>query len=428
MSTDPTRRGPLLHRHHGEHEHRASSPSLIPSNSLARGAAAGKIVYFDAHSGVAGDMTIAALLDLGVPRSVIDEAVAALGLPGVEIEIARVWVGALHATRFSVHVSTPQPERHYSEIVELLSEADLDPDVRARAERVFRRLAVAEAKVHGVDVEQVHFHEVGAADAIVDVVGAAALLSYLGGRLLCSPVPLGRGRVNTRHGVLPIPAPATLLCLQGMSTLDGGVEAELTTPTGAAIVGALGESAEGWPASRPLAVGWGAGHRELPDRPNALRAVLCEAAPAASTQSTHEVLSCNVDDMTGEELGYVIARLLDSGALDAWATPVVMKKGRPAWSLSALASQVDAAAVAATLLRDSSSIGLRRSPVSRVELARRIVQVATPYGDVPVKVSGDGAAAHHKPEFEVCARLAEEHGVPVRRVVEAALTRYLAEH
>jgi hypothetical protein len=226
-----------------------------------------------------------------------------------------------------------------------------------------------------------------------------------------------------------VPAPATLLCLHGFATIDGGVDAELTTPTGAAIIGALGQSSPGWPASRPLGVGWGAGHRELPDRPNALRVVLCESTESIAAQSTHEVLSCNVDDMTGEELGYAIERLLASGAIDAWATPAVMKKGRPAWCLSALATRAQKGVVANAMLSHSSTIGLRCLPVSRIELPRRIVHVTTAFGTVPVKVAGEDAteASHCKPEFDVCVELARAHDVPVRRVLDAAIAALLAQ-
>jgi uncharacterized protein (TIGR00299 family) protein len=372
-------------------------------------------------------MIIAALLDLGVPRQVLDDAVAALALPGVSIDAQKVWVGAIYATRFTVNVEGVQHERRYSEIVELLRQAHLDEDVRVRAQSVFLRLARAEGRVHGVPLEEVHFHEVGAADAIVDIIGAAALLSYLGARLLCSPLPLGHGWVNTRHGVLPVPAPATLLCLEGMATIDGGVEGELTTPTGAAIVAALGVSAEAWPSARPLAVGWGAGHRELRDRPNALRVVLCEPSAPTDVAATHEVLSCNVDDMTGEELGHAIARLIDQGALDAWASPIVMKKGRPAWCVSALGTRADAARLALLLLEHSTSLGVRRTPVSRIELGRRIVHVSTRYGQVPVKVAEMSGRERGKPEFDVCAQLSARHGVAVRDVVEAALEALRSE-
>lgn len=420
--------GVLCHRHEDHDTLPSVRPSLAPRSALPAGAGAGKIVYLDAQSGIAGDMTIAALLDLGVPRSVVQDAVDALELPGVELAVEKVHVGALSATRVDVHVHARQPERSYAEIRELLAHAELEPSTRHKAERVFARLAQAESRVHDVPLEQVHFHEVGAADAIVDVVGAAAALSYLGGKLVCSPLPLGHGTVQCRHGTLPVPAPATLLCLEGLLTVDGGLPFELTTPTGAAIVGALGQSSATWPTSRPLATGFGAGHRELPDRPNALRAVLAEVwthdeVPAG----THELIACNVDDMSGEELGHAIARLMRAGALDAWATPAVMKKGRPAWCLSALVARTEAAAVVAALLADSSTIGLRRSPVSRVELERRIEVVETPYGEVPVKVSGEGANRHVKPEFDVCADLAEQNGVPVRDILHAALVAALGK-
>jgi uncharacterized protein (TIGR00299 family) protein len=272
-------------------------------------------------------------------------------------------------------------------------------------------------------LEGVTFHEVGAVDAIADVVGAAAGLAYLGAELVCAPLPMGHGSVACRHGVLPLPAPATVACLRGVPTYDAGVEAELVTPTGAAIVASQTSRFERWPALEPLAIGWGAGTRTLPDRMNALRAVL--GTPVRSTEPgepTHYVIEANIDDMTGELSGHVIAKLLEAGALDAWAVPATMKKGRPGLLLSALASAAGVAVVEATVLRETSSIGVRRYGVSRAERPRELIEVETEFGRLPVKVSGGPyGPAQLKPEFDACAEAARVHGVPVRVVLAAAL-------
>jgi uncharacterized protein (TIGR00299 family) protein len=277
--------------------------------------------------------------------------------------------------------------------------------------------------VHRVPLDTVHFHEVGAVDAIVDIVGAAACFDYLGATVLCSPLPMGRGFVQCRHGVLPLPAPATVGCLRGVPTFDAGIDAELVTPTGAAIVAAVASEFVRWPSFSPERTGWGRGTRELPDRPNVLRTVL--GAPLADRSSplgTHVVLETNVDDMTGELAAHAIAALLAAGALDAWAAPITMKKGRPALTLSALAERAGADSVARVLLRETSAIGLRRYFVDRSERPRRTVEVETRFGSIAVKISeGDYGSAQIKPEFDACARAADAFGVSVRDVLSAAL-------
>jgi uncharacterized protein (DUF111 family) len=242
---------------------------------LARGDGRGKILFIDPVSGIAGDMTIAALVDLGVPWSVVQGSLARLGVGGTAV-VRRALSGALGATHFAVDDSGHEPERPYAEIKRLLAAAPLEPAVRALAERIFARLARAEAAVHRVPLEQVTFHEVGSVDALYDVVGAATCFEFLGARVLSAPVPLGHGHVHTAHGVLPVPAPATLECLRGVPTLDAGIELENVTPTGAAILATVAESFERWPAQRPERVGWGAGTRLVAGRPNALRLVLGE--------------------------------------------------------------------------------------------------------------------------------------------------------
>lgn len=419
------------HRHGsgpGQHTHddaRAGEALRFGNPRLPRGAGVGKVLYFDCFSGVAGDMSVAALVDLGVPFEVVSDAIAAVGLDGVSVALRPAQTGVIGGVRFVVEEHGQHPERSYADIVRLLVQAKLDNDTRARAQRIFRRLAEAEAFVHRSDVDAVTFHEVGAVDAIADVVGAAAALAYLQAELVCSPLPMGHGSISCRHGILPLPAPATVACLRGVPTYDAKVEAELVTPTGAAIVASQATHFERWPSLAPLAIGWGAGTRQLPDRLNALRAVLgTPSAPATerSADATHYVLEANIDDMTGELAAHTIAKLMDAGALDAWALPITMKKGRPGLVLSALGTAASLSVLETVLLRETTSIGLRRIPVTRSERPREMFEVTTAFGTIPVKVArGPYGPPQLKPEFDACVAAAAIHDVPVRTVIAAAL-------
>jgi hypothetical protein len=245
-------------------------------------------------------------------------------------------------------------------------------------------------------------------------------MEHLGADVVCSPLPMGRGFVKAAHGVLPLPAPAVVECLRGFPTYDAGIDGELVTPTGAAIVAANASHAERWPTMAPEAVGWGAGTKDFPDRPNVLRAVL--GLRTVSVGATHVVLEANLDDATGEIVAGAIEKLLEEGALDAWAAPVTMKKGRPGMVLGVLCAASAADTLATIVLRETTSLGVRRTDVSRVERPRRIVVVETPYGKLPVKIAeGPYGPPQIKPEYDACAAAARAHGVPVRVVIAAAL-------
>ncbi|MBX3191304.1 MAG: nickel pincer cofactor biosynthesis protein LarC [Labilithrix sp.] len=406
--------------HHPHHHGDRTRPDL------KAGEGKGKILFLDAPSGLAGDMIIAALVDLGVPEAVIAGAVDKLPLGGFHVHFATRVRSGIVATAFDVHVDGKQPERTYGSIRKMLERADLSKGVKARAQATFRRLAESEAKVHRMPIDDVHFHEVGGVDAIVDVVGSAAALEHIGARVVVSPLPMGHGRVKARHGILPLPPPAVVECLRGHPTYDAGIAFELVTPTGAAIVGAHAEGATRWPSMSPERTGWGAGTADLADRPNLLRAVLGDETSAESTRSassaTHVVLEANVDDATGELLGSCIDALLAEGALDAWATPLTMKKGRPAYLLGAIATSALADTVTRIMLRESTTLGVRRHEVTRVERPRHVEQVETPYGVIPVKIAnGPFGPPSRKPEFDACLEAARAHRVPVRTVLEAAL-------
>lgn len=405
---------------HSHHHRRRAAPEL------PAGAGVGKLLFFDCPSGVAGDMTLAALLDLGLPRGVVEQALDALPIEGFRLEIGQVHPSGIAATTISVHLEAPQPERSYREIDDMLQAASLAEPVRERARAIFRRLAEAEGAVHGIEPGEVHLHEVGAVDAIVDVVGTAAALCHLGATVVGSPLPMGHGLVEARHGVLPLPAPATVGCLAGVPTYGVDLDAELVTPTGAAILSTVAARFERWPRFAPERSGWGAGSRTLADRPNLLRLVLGAPTDRWAVE-THLLIEANVDDLTGELAAEALEQLRVAGAVDAWAQPIVMKKGRPALTLAALVERNRQAEVRRAMLRHTSTIGLRVTPISRQVLRRELREVRTPFGVLPVKVSHppDGPP-RAKPEFDACAEAARKHGVPVSEVLAAAVAAFAA--
>ncbi len=381
-------------------------------------------LYLDAYSGISGDMMLGALLDLGVPREHLVAELERLALPGWRLEQERVEQHGVTGARANVHLDDgPQPHRHLSDIRAIIHSSSLSLCIQEDALGVFELLAHAEARVHGAGVEEVHFHEVGAVDAIIDIVGACVGLAYLGvSQFDCSPLPLGTGFVRAAHGTLPLPAPATLEILagSGVTLLPGQGEGEMVTPTGAALVAHFGRF-EDSVVLRPTRIGYGFGTRVLP-WPNALRAILTEEA-AQPTLETDAVtlLECNVDDMSAEVFPYVIERLLEHGALDAWTTPVTMKKGRPATVLSVLTRAGEEERFADILLRETTTLGVRYVPWRRLKAGREMRTVRTQWGEVRVKQKLlDGAVADAAPEYEDCARLAREHDVPLRAVYEAA--------
>jgi uncharacterized protein (TIGR00299 family) protein len=392
---------------------------------VEEGAGKGKVLFFDAFSGIAGDMTIAALVDLGVPFDVVRRAVTALGLSGTDLLLKPAQAGAIGATKFDVVVRGAQPQRSLRDIEALLIAAPLDDRVRASALAIFRTLGAAEAEVHRTPVEAVHFHEVGAVDALVDIVGAAACVTYLDAKIVCTPLPMGRGFVTCAHGRLPLPAPGAVACLKGVPTYDAGIEAELVTPTGAAIIRTIAGDFSRWPSLAVERIGWGAGTMALADRPNALRVVLGTGAPQSAGRAeseTHTIIEANVDDMTGELAAYAIDALLAAGTLDAWATPLTMKKGRPGLMLSALCVATDGDRIAEIMLRETSTLGVRRRDVARIERPRRVETVETRFGEIRIKIGGGPYGAEQvKPEFEDCARAARAAGVPLREVIQEAL-------
>lgn len=375
-----------------------------------------RVLYFDTFSGISGDMCLSALMDLGVDIGVVREAVALIAPAQVTISTKRVKVHGISALRTTVSLDADAPAqpRNYRAIVEAIQQSTLAPAVKRVALDIFAVLAEAEAQVHGTTTDEVHFHEVGAWDSIADIVGfAAAFVSLNVDKVACSPVPVGTGFVVTRHGTMPLPAPATALLLQDIPTKGTAIQAELTTPTGAAIVKAVADHFGPLPSMVVQRVGWGAGHRELSDRPNLLRLFL-----GAESEAQHGewLLETNIDDTTAEILGHVQGVLLEKGALDVWMTPVYMKKNRPGVQLSLICASDQVAAMKRLLFSETTAIGLREYPAHRTRLERRMETVATALGEVAVKVALlDGEVVNRAPEFEDVRRLAATHGIPVKQ-------------
>ncbi|MEM9195025.1 MAG: nickel pincer cofactor biosynthesis protein LarC [Myxococcota bacterium] len=379
-----------------------------------------QILFVDCFSGIAGDMWAGALLDLGFPRGALDEALGALDLHGYRIEVSQTKRSSIAAAKFNVIVEEPQPARDYAQIQALLAASRLPEGVRERALRAFDRLADAEAAVHASDKAHVHFHEVGAVDSIVDMVTVCAGLEYFGADVVSAPVPLGRGFVNTQHGRLPVPAPATVLCLRDVPTVDGNSATEITTPTGACLVATSASRFSTWPNIRPTAVGWGSGEKDFADRPNLLRLVLgddlsADARPVVAIEAT-------LDDSTGEIVAGALERAFAAGALDAWTTPVTMKKGRPGVVVIVLTERGQAHPMSHLLLRETSSIGVRYHEVHRIERPRKRITIETRFGPIDLKVAdGDGLPRHVAPEYESCRRAANTHDVAIKEVFQAAI-------
>jgi uncharacterized protein (TIGR00299 family) protein len=382
-----------------------------------------KLAYFDCFSGASGDMCLGALLGAGWPTAELEALPARLGLDGVRIAVGSVRRGPFAAVKVDVAVDTPQPHRHPRGVAALLDAADLAPAVRERSQAVFRRLAEAEAAVHGTTVERVHLHEVGAADALVDVVGTVAGLAFLGvGQVYASRLPLGGGSVASAHGRIPVPAPATALLLRGAPVAVDEVEAELVTPTGAALLATLVTRWGDPPPFRLERVGAGAGSRDLAGRPNLLRVLVGETEDVPGTRRRVAVLETALDDDNPQFVAAVLPRLLAAGALDAMLVPSVMKKGRPGLWVVVVAEPADAERLAHLLLAETTTLGVRVRLEERYELERQAVEVETPYGRVALKVARlpDGGR-RAVVEFESVRAAAERSGRPLREVAEAAL-------
>ena len=381
-----------------------------------------RIGYFDCFSGVSGDMILGALVDAGLGVERLQATVAGLGLSGIRITAEQVKRGAFVGTQ--VHVRTDDhghPHRHLRDIEAILDRADIPDPIRADARRIFRRLAEAEAKVHGTTPDRIHFHEVGALDAIADIVGATWGIRQLGlERIHVSPVNLGGGFIQAAHGTMPVPAPGTAALLAGVPAYGSEIPAELTTPTGAAILTTLATSHGPMPAMTVERVAYGAGRRDLREQPNLLRLIIGEQAGDLDRDQI-TILEATIDDMNPQFFEPLLDRLFEAGALDAFLTPVSMKKSRPGTMLTVLADPAIADRCASVILTHSTTFGVRAHTATRWKLPRDIISVTTPYGLVRVKrgFSGDRITIL-APEYEDCRRLAQAAGVPIQVIYDEA--------
>lgn len=382
------------------------------------------VAYFDCFAGASGDMALGALLDAGAPLDKLLDGLRTLPLSGWDLKVERVRKGSISATSVTVVAEEHHPERRLSDIERIVAASRLPDEVKGKSLDIFRLLAEAEAKVHGIGVNEVHFHEVGAVDSIVDIVGVVYALHLLGVREVhSSSLPFSRGRVKTVHGELPVPAPAAMELLCGVPTYPLDIESELVTPTGAALLKGLAKSFGAPPPFTPRKVGYGAGKKDLPF-PNVLRVVIGEMpGEVALERERLTVVETNLDDMTGELVGFVMERLFEAGVRDVWVTPAQMKKNRPAVVLSVLCDPETLPAALQILLRETTTLGVRVQQVERLCLPREFEEVETPYGVVKVKVAKLGdEVVNISPEYEDCRRIALERNVPLKEVMAAAIS------
>jgi uncharacterized protein (TIGR00299 family) protein len=366
-------------------------------------------------------MLVGALADAGADQNAIVTAIASLEI-GATVSFERVKRCGIAATKYHVAVDGQQPHRHLSHIVKIIGRANLSERAKRDAVAVFQRLGEAEAAVHQVPIERVHFHEVGAADSIADIVGACVAFDQLGiGTIICSPVNVGSGTVNTEHGVLPVPAPATALLLVSVPVYSRGPAVELTTPTGAAVAGRLAESFGAMPPMKLIRTGYGAGGYDFAEHANVLRAVLGERTEVDEALNV-AIIEANIDDLNPQILGYATERLLAEGALDVTVQPLLMKKDRPGNLLRVIARPEHRERLAQIVFDETSTLGLRIYAAERRVQSRSWTEVDTPHGKVRVKVSGEG---NYAPEFEDCRRLALESGVALKHIIAEANYAYL---
>lgn len=379
--------------------------------------------YLDAFSGISGDMLVGALADAGADSLAIIDAVACLNI-GAVVSFEKVKRRGIAATRYLVSAEETKSQRHLSRILEMIDKAGFSARAKRDAKAVFQKLGEAEAKVHQLPIEKVHFHEVGAADSIADIVGACVAFDALGvDGVVCSPVNVGSGTVQTEHGVLPVPAPATARLLENAPVYSRGPAVELTTPTGAAVAATLASRFGVLPPMKIARTGYGAGCRDFSEHANVLRVILGE--PIGVLESLEvSVMEAHIDDLNPQVLAYAAERLMEAGALDVALQPLVMKKGRPGHLLRVIARPEDREMLSQLIFAETSTLGLRIYPAERRVQARTCVEVATPYGSVHMKVSSEGS---YTPEYEDCRTLARESGVALREILAAANHAYLAQ-
>jgi len=420
-----------------------------------------RIAYLDCFSGISGDMFLAALIDAGVAPTIFKQAVEALGI-GASLEISRVNRSGISATKVDVivngnkdaprsaeptareqsHSHTHDHAHHHHahhehqhghglvEIREIIRKTSLNDSVKRTAIAIFEKLGEAEAKIHNIPVEQIHFHEVGAVDALVDITCASVGVEALGiDEIICSPLNVGGGTVTCAHGTFPVPVPATVELLKGVPVYSSGLQAELVTPTGAAIIRTLATRFAPFPEMKIEKAGYGAGSRDFPAHANVLRITVGEAASKLAANASQEIISvleANIDDLNPQVFGYVLDRLLEAGALDVFGTPVQMKKNRPGNLLTVLAKPDDTDKLTQIIFAETTTLGVRRREEKREVLARKWQTVPTRFGDVRIKIASlNGTVTSYAPEYEDCRRIAAEHRVPLKLVMQEAVQEYL---
>ena len=377
-----------------------------------------KIAYLDCFSGISGDMMIGALIDAGFPIEELKRALQSLPIEGYTLDVTREERNYLFGTRFKVNVSrNPHPHRRFSDIKALIRTGNLSPSVREKSISIFESIAVEEGKIHGCPAEEVHFHEVGAVDSVVDIVGSVLGMEYLGIATACaSSLPLGSGFVDTSHGRIPLPAPATVALLKGIPVHDSGLKEELVTPTGAALVRGLAHSFGSLPAMVIEKVGYGVGSRTLADRPNLLR-ILIGQEQGPANEETVLILESNLDDTNPEWLGFLMERLFEAGALDVVFSPGYMKKNRPAVLVQVVAKPHHKDQLMDLLFSESTTLGVRFHYTQRRVLERSSTELDSPWGTMKVKkIFRPDGSSQLLPEFEECRRIAKDRGLPLKEI------------
>lgn len=383
-----------------------------------------RVGYFDCFSGVSGDMTLGALVDAGVDGRAIIRAVQSLGLPG-ELSFETVRRGGFRATYARVNTPREHAHRLWRQIESIIDHGALTTSQKDLARKIFLKLGEAEAWVHGIDLAKIHFHEVGAVDSIIDIVGSAVGLDLLGvDQFECSAVPPGRGWIKAEHGRMPLPAPATAEILKGVPLADSSIEMEMTTPTGAAIMSTIASRFGPLPSMTVESIGLGAGTREVPGQANLLRLFIGVVASSPNADRVF-MLETNLDDLPGEVVGYTTIKLMEAGALDVFTTPIQMKKNRPGVMISVLCDEARIPSMEEILFRETTTLGVRRFPVSRHKLNRKAVEVDTEFGRIRGKLGWlENRPPTFSAEYDDCARIASERGLPIRTIFDVAHAAY----
>ncbi|MCK9410830.1 MAG: nickel pincer cofactor biosynthesis protein LarC [Prolixibacteraceae bacterium] len=388
-----------------------------------------RILYYDCFAGISGDMNLGALLDLGVDAVYLESELKKLNIKGFHLEICKELRRGISGTKATVVVEDPDNEkhRHLRHVEEIINNSTLSDNVKTNSLKIFNLIAFAEAKVHQIEVERVHFHEVGALDSIADIVGAAICLEYLKvDKVLSSPIQLGGGTIKCAHGIMPVPAPATALIVANIPVKTGLVQHEATTPTGAAILAATVDeftSEINFPITKTA---YGIGQRDVSEVPNVLRVFLSEISTVASDlkEESATVIECNIDDMNPERYEFILEQIFEAGAADAWLTPIIMKKSRPANKLSVLCSTEKANKIKEIIFRHSTSIGLREFKINKSVLPRIKKVVQTKFGSIPIKQTVfEGKIVHSKPEYEVCKSIAKQFNISIEEVEHEVLKK-----